>query len=239
MWQGGIRGRRRDGSKPQAGAGVSNPDSFINEVTEEVRRDRLFGLLRRYGWIGVLVVLLVVGGAAYLEWRKATERAEAQGFGNALLAVLETDTTAAERAAALGAVEADGGRAAVLAMLRAGEARAAGDLEGALAILGALADSTDAPAAYRQMAALKRVMLGGGALPQDAREAVLSGLAQPGEPLRPLALEQMALLRLEQGESAAAREILAGLLEEPGVTQDLRQRVVQLIVALGGEPPAA
>ena len=44
---------------------MSNPDSFIREVTEEVRRDRLYGYVRRYGWIAALLVLLVVGGAAW------------------------------------------------------------------------------------------------------------------------------------------------------------------------------
>ena len=45
---------------------MSNPDSFIEEVTEEVRRDRLFALFRKYGWIGVVLVLAIVGGASVL-----------------------------------------------------------------------------------------------------------------------------------------------------------------------------
>ena len=44
---------------------MSNPDSFIDEVTEEVRRDRLFALFRKYGWIGLVVVLGIVGGAGW------------------------------------------------------------------------------------------------------------------------------------------------------------------------------
>ena len=36
---------------------VSNPESFIDEVNEEVRRDRLYQNIRRYGWIAVVVVL--------------------------------------------------------------------------------------------------------------------------------------------------------------------------------------
>ena len=40
----------------QGVAGLSNHDSFIDEVTEEVRRDRLFAAFRKYGWIGVLLV---------------------------------------------------------------------------------------------------------------------------------------------------------------------------------------
>ncbi|KKK62940.1 hypothetical protein LCGC14_2999320, partial [marine sediment metagenome] len=78
---------------------MSNTDSFIDEVTEEVRRERLFGFLRRYGWIAVLAVVLIVGGAAYNEWRNASERAEAQAFGDALLAALEADSPEARRTA--------------------------------------------------------------------------------------------------------------------------------------------
>ena len=46
-------------------------DSFIDEVTDEVRRDRLYLLMRRYGWIGVLVIVVIVGGAAWREKRAA------------------------------------------------------------------------------------------------------------------------------------------------------------------------
>ena len=43
-------------------------DSFISEVSEEVRRDRLFATLRRYRWLIAAVVLLLVGGAAFNAW---------------------------------------------------------------------------------------------------------------------------------------------------------------------------
>ena len=32
-------------------------DRFIDEVTEDLRRDRLFQMMRRYGWIAVLLIL--------------------------------------------------------------------------------------------------------------------------------------------------------------------------------------
>ena len=41
---------------------VSESDSFIDEVTEEVRRDKLFAVFRKYAWIGVLAVAAIVGG---------------------------------------------------------------------------------------------------------------------------------------------------------------------------------
>ena len=56
------------------GAVMSNTDSFIEEVTDEVRRDKLYAALRKYGWIGILAVAAIVGGAAYSEYNKAQAR---------------------------------------------------------------------------------------------------------------------------------------------------------------------
>ena len=49
---------------------MSDTDRFIDEVTEEVRRDRLFALMRRWGWVAVLIVALIVGGGGWYEWQK-------------------------------------------------------------------------------------------------------------------------------------------------------------------------
>ena len=92
---------------------MSNPDSFIEEVTEEVRRDRLFNLFRKYGWIGAVVVVGIVGGAAWNEWSKSQAAARAQGFGDALVDALDHGTPE-ERRAALSAVPTDGQQAAIL-----------------------------------------------------------------------------------------------------------------------------
>lgn len=216
---------------------MSNPDSFIQEVNEELRRDRLFALMRRYGWIAVLLVLLVVGGAAFNEWRKARVQAQAEAFGDAVLSALDHADGPA-RMAALAEVPAEGGRVAILRLLMAGEAQRGGDTEAALAAFAEIEGQADLPASYRQLAALKRVMLAGPAMSAAERESVLSGLAQPDAPFRPLALEQLALLRVEAGERDAALAILRDLLDEPEATQGLRLRAQQLIVALGGEPAA-
>lgn len=216
---------------------MSNPDSFIAEVAEEVRRDRLFALFRRYGWIAGLVVLVVVGGTAWHEWRKARDRAAAEAFGDAVLAAANLPDRN-ERLAAFAAIRATGAQAALLRLLEAGEAAAAGDRDAALDRLRAVTTDAAAPEAWRHLAALKRVALGGGAVPLAERERTLEPLLAPGNAFRPLALEQLALLRVEAGDPAAALALVAELLEQPEVTPALRRRAMQLRVALGAAPPA-
>lgn len=216
---------------------MSNTDSFIQEVSEELRREKLTRLLRRYGWIAVLVVLLVVGGAAWFEWQRATERARAEAFGDAILAALEAPDDAARRSA-LRAIDGDGTQMGVLNLLIAAEALE-DDRAATLAALAAVAGDDRMDQSYRQLAALKRILAGGADIPVDEREQVLSGLAQPGQAFRPVALEQLALLRVDQGEPDAALAILNDLLEEPGLTETLRRRVRQIVVALGGDPNAS
>ncbi len=214
---------------------MSNPDSFIDEVTEEVRRDRLFGYLRRYGWIGLLLVVLIVGGAAWNEWRKARDAAAAQAFGDALLTALDADDPAA-RLAALETIPADGPQLAILRLLTASTALEQQDRATALAELQALAEDNALPQSYRQLATLKRVIIGGTDLPLAEREAALAGLSQPGVPFRPLAMEQMAVLRIEAGDRDGAVQILRDIMNEPEATAGLRSRASQLMVVLGAEP---
>jgi hypothetical protein len=77
---------------------VSNPDSFIDEVNEELKRDRLFAMMRKYGWIVVVAVIAVVGFAAWNEWSKSQAEARAQALGDAIVEALEDPDAAASAA---------------------------------------------------------------------------------------------------------------------------------------------
>jgi hypothetical protein len=216
---------------------VSNPDSFINEVTEEVRRDRLFAMFRKYGWIGGLLVVAVVGGAAYSEWQKAQALARAEGFGEAMLDALDIGG-ASERRAAMESVPADGAQLALRALMVASDP--AEDKAAALAALAALdaliADVTQ-PEIYRDMAQLRRVMVAGTDLALADRRAALEGISAPGRAFRVMAAEQLAYLMLEEGNTEAAIAALATLMQDQEATQGLRARAAQMITALGGSLP--
>lgn len=218
---------------------MSDTDSFIEEVTEEVRRDKLFGLMRRYGWIAVLAVLLLVGGTAYREYNRAAEAARAQAFGDAILAALENDA-AADRVSALDQVEAPTAEgAAMLDMLIAAEQALDGNGAAAAERLNATATDGDLPEIYRQIASFKALTRPESPLGADERRVAFEAMAAPGAPLRLLAEEQLALLDIEAGDTDAALARLNAILGDSELTAGLRRRASQLIVALGGELTAS
>ena len=217
---------------------MSNTDSFIDEVTEEVRRDRLFRLFRRYGWIALVVVLAVVGGAAWNEYSKARDWAEAQATGDALRAALGAADPAARAEALAGIAVADGAAAALADFLRADNLIAAGEDPAAAELLAAIAARQDVPPVYRSLAELKSAILSAGTMAPAERLAVLDRLAQPGAPFRAIALEQKALAHLEAGERDAAVAALRAILDSPQATPGLRQRATQMMVTLGEDPRA-
>ena len=226
----GRRGKR--GQRPK-GADVSETDSFIDEVNDEVRRDRFYGMLRRYGWIAVVVVLAIVGGAAWNEWQKARERASAEAFGDAILEALDQPESDA-RIAALEAVPVETPGQQALASFLASSEAAAGAEDPARA--ASALDGLELDGIYGDIATFKKLILESGTAPAAERREAFQALAMPGNPLRLLAEEQIALTHVEEGEGAQAIKVLQAILDDAEVTQGLRQRASQLIVALGGEP---
>lgn len=215
---------------------MSNPESFIDEVTDEVRRDRLFAMFRKYGWIGVVLVAAIVGGAAYNEWQKSQAAARAQGFGDAVLDALDLGGTA-ERQAALAAIPADGGQEALKGLMLASDP--ADDKAGTLAALDGLIADGAQPEIYRDLAVLRRVMVAGLDMPLADRRTALQAIAAPGRAFRTLADEQMAYLLIEEGKTDEAIAALSGLMQDQEAPQGLRARAGQVITALGGKPPEA
>ena len=67
---------------------MSLNDSFIKEVSKEVRRDKLFKYLKKYSWIGIIAILIIVFIVAYNEWKKNYEKINYQLNGDELTLVL-------------------------------------------------------------------------------------------------------------------------------------------------------
>jgi hypothetical protein len=212
---------------------VSNNESFIDEVSEEVRRDRLYGALRRYGWIGAVAVVVIVGGAAWFEWQRAQARAAAEVLGDGMLDAL----AAADPVAALVALPGGGAVEPLRLMLVAASQETAGDADGARATLETVAAMPGIDPLYADLARLKALMLASDMDPGE-RLAAFGALSEPGAPYRMPALEQMALMQIASNDEAAARGTLAAILEDASLTQGMRARAEALTQALGGSVAA-
>ena len=214
---------------------MSNNESFIDEVTEEVRRDRLFAAFRRYGWIGVVLVIGIVGGAAFTEWQKVQSKTRAESFGDAVSSALTLESTDA-RVAALKAVPNSGEQAGLLQLMLASDPEK--DRAGALAALEVVAADTTLDNAYRDLAVLRRAILLGTDAPVADRRSALEAITAPGRPYRTLALEQLAYLLIEESKTPQAIDALRALTKDQDASQALRARAEQVILALGGSATA-
>lgn len=213
---------------------MSESDSFIHEVSEEIRKERLMRFLRRWGWLIGAGILLVVGAAAYNEWSRHADAEAARRAGDALRAALAEQDPAA-RAGNLDALaETEPSTATLARLAQAGALLETGDRQGAAAILAAIGESGATAPIYRDLAALQRVMILGPDMDLTERQATIQTLAADGAPFRLMALEQRALLSLEADETAAAIADLETILADPSVPELLAARARQLVIAAGG-----
>lgn len=210
-------------------------DSFIREVSEEVRRDRMFRLWKRYGPYVIAAIVAVVAGTAGLNWWQHQQREAARQLGGAFLAA---DIAVPDEQREL--VERADGPAKILARLRLAAATAeSGDREEAARLYREVAGTAGLAPAYADLARLQEIRL---ALPSmDPAEAIsaLEPLTAEGAPYRLLALELRAVARLNAGETEAAHADLVAILESPDATRGLFERAAALLVASGGELPGS
>lgn len=210
---------------------MSENDSFIDEVSGEVRRDKLFGFFKKYLWVFIAIVIFIVGGAAVNEYLKAKNETDAQAVGEALLAA-----QSANDAGAFAEIAASSGPAAVLAKLdQAAVLTRDGEAGAAATILEEIASDGDVLPLYRDLALLKSVMVNGENMSAADLDSAFAGLTSIGAPFRLLAIEQRAIINLRNGDIVAALSDLREILIDTNATQDLRNRAQELTLSLGGE----
>ncbi|MDO5658218.1 MAG: hypothetical protein Q4G36_07850 [Paracoccus sp. (in: a-proteobacteria)] len=207
-------------------------DRFISEVTEEMRRERMGTFLRKYGWIGILLVLVVVGGTAWREYSNIRANNAAQAWGDAVLSAMEQP----EPEAALMAVDPQGSdtRAALSGLLAASVAVQRDADADVAPMLDAAAQSAGSDPVLQDLARLKAVIAAGGAMAPDQRDAVLAELAAQGRPFRLLALEQQAIALIEAGREEDALTLIRQIQAEADVSSGLRRRLSEMMISLGG-----
>ncbi len=208
---------------------MSDSDSFIREVTEEVRADRMYKLWRRYAPLVIGGIVAIVGAAAAWQWWQYAEAEAAKERGGAFLSAGE-DVFARQAVVE----QVDGPAEAVARLDLAAAQAAAGDTAAAIETYRSVATDARLKRAYTDLAALEAARLEAPGLPLEEAEGALAGLAGEGAPYRPLALELRAALRLNAGDREGAEADLEAILAEPGLTRGLAARARQMLAILAG-----
>ena len=215
---------------------MSDTDSFIEEVSEEVRRDRLYGFFRKYAWIGILVVVTIVGGTAFLEFQKTKAKTKAEALGSAIIEALEISNEK-ERVELLGNIDVSNSEAkSIVAFLLAAEEISLQNYDAASRNLNAISKDQSISQIYRDMAKFKFLLISHSRLEVELLLTGFEDLASPGNPFRLLAEEQIALLRLKNKENEAAINTLKSILDDAELTDTIKQRVSQLLISLDVDP---
>lgn len=210
--------------------------NFIEEVDEEVRRDRLEKAWKRWSPYAIgLVVLLLAGVAGQQVWKNwQTEKAAAAGA--AFTAALNQAQAGkpADAAQAFAAMAAGKDGYALLARFQQGamliEAK---DVPAAIAAYDAIAADSGIAQRFRDLANYLAAFHGFDTLDADGMRRHLAAIAADS-PWYANARELLALAELKAGNRDGARQQLTALADDPLVPAGLRGRAAELLAALGG-----
>ncbi|WP_185973628.1 tetratricopeptide repeat protein [Ferrovibrio terrae] len=211
--------------------------NFIEEVDEEVRRDRAAKAWKRWSpfFIGFVIVILA-GVAGYELWKGwQADRTAAAGarFSSALgLAQAGKNTEAATAFADLARGDA-AGYAQLARFQQAANLIEAKDITGAIAAYDNIAGDSRATSGFRDLARYLAVFHGLDQLPLDQAKQRLSAITSDS-PWAANARELGAIAEFKAGNVEEARRQLTALADDPLVPAGLRGRAAELLAALGG-----
>lgn len=201
---------------------------IFDEVGEDLRRDKMQGLWKRYGWIlyvaAGLVVIVTAVWRGYDYW--ATSRANAAGdaFVEVLAATKAGDHKALSDALssyAAGAPE----QYQVLARFRtASEQAAMGDADAALKTFEALAADKGVDAAFRDLATVRAALIAVDRESLVQIKARVQGFNNDISPWRHAAREIIALAAVRADDWKGVNEEARKLTDDPATPSDVRAR---------------
>lgn len=211
--------------------------NFIEEVDEEVRRDRLETLWKRFSPVIIgAVAILLLAVAGHQVW-KHFEDEKAAAAGAAFSAALTQAQTGkpAEAAQMLAdlAKTAPKGFAQLARFQQAALLIEGKDIPAAIVVYDAIAADSSVDARFRDLARYLAAFHGLDSLEPDALRQKLAGIVADS-PWYANARELQALVDLKAGNTEAARKQLTTLADDPLVPAGLRGRAAELLAALGG-----
>jgi hypothetical protein len=218
-------------------------ETFLREVDENLRRDRMRDFAKRYGtWLIAAVVLFLAASGGWIYWQHyQQQRSERQveqlaqvykdiGTGSTTGAAQQLDTLSNSGRKAVGASAK---------FVRAALALQQNDLKGATTRYRDLAADDSLPQPYRDIALIRQTALEFDQIPPQEVISRLAPLAKPGTPLFGTAGEMTAMAMIKQGNKAEAGRLLAAIAKDKSVPEPIRDRTLQIAGSLGVDVSSA
>lgn len=212
-------------------------DGFIREVDEELQRDRMAQLWKRFGPLvvgaAVVVVAAVAGKVGWDAWQARILAEQSAAFASAEAARGDGNlAAAAERYA--GIAESAGADVAALARLHQAEAAlAAGDANNGMALLDQVTKTGAVDPILRDFAAIALALKHLDDGDTSAVSTVLEDHDASIGAFSHTARELAAVAAIRRGDTAAGIEALQALLTDVGTPDGTRRRASELLAALG------
>ena len=215
----------------------SDGETFLREVDEELRKERINTLFARYGWAIVAAVILVLGAIGGYIWWQNRQQEQAAAHGETLLEALDGLESGNRNAAMpkidqLAESDVDGYRAAAL-FARATAQSEAGNNAAAIATLRAIAADAGLAEPYRQAALVRQTELEFDRLrPQQVIQR-LAPLARPGGAWFGSAGEMVGIAHHRMNRPDLAGPLFARIGRDETVPATIRTRAIQMAGSLG------
>lgn len=216
-------------------------DSFIREVNEELRQDRLKSAWARFGPVAIgaaaLIVLATAGYVGYERWSSAKANASGDAFYQALQ--LARDGKQDEALGAFEELESTGyGSYPLLARMRAATVLAdQGDAQAAIAAFDEIARDSSVTDVIADVARLRAGLLLVDTGSYADVSARVETLATDSNALRHSAREALGLAAWKEGRAEDARKLFNQIADDMAAPINMRRRAEMMSELIAGKSP--
>ena len=212
-------------------------DVFVREVDEELQKDQLLTLWRRFGKpvIGVVAAILI-GWAGWLYWEN--QQAKAHGLeGEKLTQIVDElaggdNQTVVAKLRDVVASDAKGFHSPAQLILAGIEQQKAG-AKASAKTFGLVATDSEAPQVWRDLALIRQTAAEFDTIKPEVAVARLKPLAAVGKPWFGSAGEMVAIAYVRMNKPQEAGKMFADIAKDETVPETIRNRSSEMANALG------
>lgn len=215
----------------------SDSDTFLREVDEELRRERVSGFVTRYGtWIiiGVVGLLAAIGGWI---WYQHSQNERAGEYSQKLIEVSDQleKNNAAAAAATIDELVASSDPAYRVAGLfsRANAQISTNAIPAAIDTLKQIVADEAAPQPYRDAALIRQTLLEFETIPPEQVVERMRPFAAAGNAWHGTAGELLAAAYIKQNKPQDAGRVFEAMARDQAVPDSIRQRAIQMASTFG------